>query len=106
MKRTFKLAHPKTKVDRLVDAVRSEVRKYLRRERRKALPEGIDFWDFACKCGPTESEAQVTHVNDLGKCIGATAEQDHETVYVEILAKPGHRAKKTGMAPVEDQDPQ
>ena len=46
MKKTFKLTHPKTKYARLVDAVRSDIKRYLKRERKKALPEGFDTWDL------------------------------------------------------------
>ncbi|MBT5910990.1 MAG: hypothetical protein HOH25_14445, partial [Opitutae bacterium] len=61
MKKTFNLVHPKIKLARLVDAVRSDVKKYLKRERRKELPEGVDFWDFDCKFGPTAEQAKVIH---------------------------------------------
>ena len=51
MKKTFPLTHPKKKPERLVDAIRSEVNKYLKRERKKTLPDGTDYWDFDCKVG-------------------------------------------------------
>ncbi len=54
MKKTFSLIHPKTKVARLVEAVKHDVKKYLKRERNKKLPAGVDFWDFDCKYGPAE----------------------------------------------------
>ncbi|WP_338049214.1 DUF6172 family protein, partial [Photobacterium sanctipauli] len=38
MKKTFALTHPKKAVPRVVEAVKYEVKKYLRRERNKALP--------------------------------------------------------------------
>lgn len=94
MKKTFKLTHPKIKFNRLVEAVRCEVRKYLKRERNKKLPEGVDFWDFDCKFGPTAEAANGIHVAELGKCIDAAEAQQLESFYVEILAKPGHRTKK------------
>jgi len=37
MKKTFNLIHPKTKYARLVDAVRSDIKRYIKRERKKAL---------------------------------------------------------------------
>ena len=54
MKKKFSLKHPKIKPARRVEAVKHEIRKYLKRERRKELPEGVDFWDFDCKFGLTE----------------------------------------------------
>ena len=51
MKKTFVLSHPKIKLPRLVDSIRHEVKKYLRRERNKQVPDGADFWDFDCRFG-------------------------------------------------------
>ena len=94
MRKIFKLTHPKIKVARLADSVRHDVRKYLKRERQKELPEGADFWDFDCKFGPTAEEAEVIHVAEIGKFIAAAEEQQLESFYLEILAKPAHRTKK------------
>jgi hypothetical protein len=91
MKKTFKISHPKIKVARLIEAVRCDVRKYLKRERKKELPEGADFWDFECKCGPTAEESKVVHVAEIGKFIDSAEEQHLESFYMEILAKPGYR---------------
>ena len=94
MKKTFKLTHPKIKVARLVEAVKYDVRKYLKRERRKELPKGVDFWDFACKFGPTPEEPKVIHLAEINKYIDAAEKKQLTLFYVEILAKPGHRTKK------------
>ena len=94
MKKTFRLTHPTIKIARLVECVRRDVRRYLKRERRRELPEGADFWDFDCRFGPTAEESVVIHVAEVGKFIGAAEEQQLESFYVEILAKPGHRTKR------------
>ena len=94
MKKTFKLTHPKIKPARLVETVRRDVKKYLKREGRKALPEGVDYWDFDCKYGPTEEKAEVIHTAELSKCIGEAEVEGLESFYLEILAKPGYRTKK------------
>ncbi len=94
MKKTFKLTHPKIKYARLIEAVRRDVKKYLKRERNKELPEGADFWDFACKFGDAEENATSIHVAEISKCIDQTERQQLESFYLEILAKPGYRTKK------------
>jgi len=94
MKKTFTLTHPKIKVARMIEAVRRDVKKYIKRERKKQLPEGSDFWDFDCKYGLSESEAKVIHVAEISKCIDSAEEQQLESFYVEILAKPACRTKK------------
>ena len=105
MKKNFKLTHPTIKAARVADAVRGDVNKYLKRERRRTLPEGVDFWDFDCKCGPTENDAPVVHVTELGTCITAAETQHLESVYVEILAKPGRRTKKPKPEKTPDDKP-
>jgi hypothetical protein len=93
MKKTFPLTHPKKKPERLVDAIRSEVNKYLKRERKKTLPDGADYWDFDCKVGLDAESAPVVHVSALSKAIGDTLEAGGDTCYLEILSKPGKRLK-------------
>ena len=104
MKKTFRLTHPKIKVARLVESVKCDVRKYLKRERSKVLPEGVDFWDFDCKFGPSADEAKGVHVAEIGKLIDAAHEQQLESFYIEVLAKPGYRTKKPKPVPAENDD--
>jgi len=59
MKKTFKLTHQKLKLPRLVDAIKHEVKKYIKRERRRVLPEGADYWDFDCRFGTDEASSEV-----------------------------------------------
>ena len=95
MKKIFSLTHEKIKTPRLVDAIKHEVKKYLKRERRKQLPKGADFWDFDCKYGPTEETADVIHVSELNKSIDHEMENSLSSFYLEILAKTGHRKTST-----------
>ena len=94
MKKTFNLIHPKTKYARLIDAVRSDIKRYIKRERKKALPEGFDTWDFACKFGASADEAKVLDVTALSKAINEAETQGLTSFYIEILAKAGHRPPK------------
>jgi hypothetical protein len=96
MKKTFKLTHPKIKSPRLVEAIKYEVKKYLKRERRKKLPKGVDFWDFDCRIGVDEASSEVVHVYDINKAIDQAESKQLESFYLEILAKPGQRNKKPG----------
>ena len=91
MKKTFLLNAAGKHPDRVLDAIKHEIRKYLKRERRRAPPEGVDFWDFDCKFGLDAAAAQVAHVAELIKLIDAAAKEGAQSFYVEILAKHGHR---------------
>ncbi|MEA3405767.1 MAG: DUF6172 family protein [Pseudomonadota bacterium] len=92
MKKTFKLTHNKIKPARLVDAIKNEVKKYLKRERNRALPTGADFWDFDCRYGADAESSEVVHVKEINKCIDKAEAEQLETFYLEIIAKPATRS--------------
>ncbi len=94
MKKTFKMTHPKIKVPRLVEAIKHEVKKYIKRERGKTLPPDVDFWDFDCRFGADEASSEVIHLSALNKAISQAESDQLESFYLEILVKPGHRTKK------------
>ena len=94
MKKTFKLTHPKIKLPRLVEAIKHEVKKYIKRERRKKLPPKVDFWDFDCRFGVDEASSEVIHLSAINKAISEAESKQLESFYLEILVKPGYRSKK------------
>jgi len=104
MKKIFQLHHPKIQAARLLDNARRDVKKYIKRERNKELPEGVDFWDFNCKFGPTTEEAQTIHVAEIGKYINLAEEQQLNSFYLEILAKPAKRTSKPSESVCDDLD--
>lgn len=95
MKKRFQLTHPKIKPARLVETVRRDIKRYLKRERGKELPEGFSAWEFDCKFGPNAEEATIIDVADIGKAIDAAEAEQLESFYVEILAKPGHLPERS-----------
>jgi hypothetical protein len=94
MKKTFSLTHEKIKTPRLIDSIKHEVKKYLKRERNKKLPDGVDFWDFDCKYGHSEESAEIIHVSALNKSIDDAAQHELASFYLEVLVKPGYRTPK------------
>ena len=94
MRKTFILTHPKIKRPRLIEAVKHEIKKYVKRERNKTLPTGVDFWDFDCKFGPSAEEAVKIHLAETNKYIDKIDQEQLDSFYMEILAKPGHRQKR------------
>ncbi|MBC7419256.1 MAG: hypothetical protein H7328_00880 [Bdellovibrio sp.] len=95
MKKTFNITGTTHKPDRQVELVKHEINKYLARERRKAVPAGADFWDFACKCGANSNSATAILVTEFSKKVDEVAANKPDTIYVEIIAKPGTREKKS-----------
>ena len=98
MKKTFPLQVEGKHPERLLEATKHEIRKYLKRERRRALPEGVDFWDFDCRFGPTAESASPAHVAELIARIDALVQSAGSQFYIEILAKPGHRQVRAAAA--------
>ncbi len=80
--------------DRVLEAIKYDIRKYLQRERRRPVPEGAQFWDFDCKFGLTQDSAEVVPVADIKARIDAAAADGADKFYLEILAKPGQRAAR------------
>lgn len=91
MRKTFALSHPKTKVARLVESIKHEVKKYIKRERNKKLPEGADYWDFDCKFGNSSDEASEIHLTEINKRIDQAVEAGLESFYLEVVAKVASR---------------
>ena len=94
MKKTFPLTVEGKNPDRLLDATKHEIRKYLKRERRRDLPEGADFWDFDCRFGTTQESSVLAHVAELIDLVDAAAKNGDQQFYIEILARPEIRKPK------------
>ena len=94
MKKVFSLIHPTKKPARLVEAAKNEISKYIKRERRKELPEGVDFVDFACRCGASAETATEVHIKDLNKAIDSVEQAQAPELYVEVIPTAGVRQKK------------
>ena len=91
MRKTFQLRPEGKNPDRVLDATKHEIRKYLKRERGRTLPEGVDYWDFNCKFGATEAEAQPARVGELISLIDALVKEEGTQFYMEILSCHGTR---------------
>lgn len=94
MKKNFKLTASNKHPDRVVDSIKNEIRKYIKREKRKALPEGFDYWDFECKFAQKDETPTAINFNDITACIDAAAKAQCETFYMEIMAKAGKKVLK------------
>ncbi len=91
MKKTFPLKDPRKADARVLDAVKSELRKYVQREQRKTPPEGFNRWDFSCKVGTDAAAAAVKPLSEVVVAVDAAAKAGAAAVYVEIIALPARK---------------
>jgi len=91
VKKTFQLTIEGKHRDRVLDATKHEIRQYIKRERRKLLPEGVDYWDFECQFGLSADTAARVHLANITALINAAAQDGAEAFYLELVAKPGVR---------------
>ena len=88
MKKTFPLHLPDQTDSKVIAALQVTLNKYVKRERRKALPTGADGWNFQCRVGVNPETALPCELAEIPSGIAAVALAEHPGVYVEILAEP------------------
>lgn len=85
MKKTFKIKVENKKPERQIDSIKYEVRKYIKREKKKALPEDKNFWNFNCKFGQSQENSETIDFTEITKSIDYAASQQWDSFYLEIL---------------------
>ncbi len=93
MRKVFTLIDETKKPARMVEAAKNTINKYITRERKKSLSEGMDFWDFDCQFGANAEEALPIHVKQLFVAIDEAEKNELDSVYVEIIAKEVKRGR-------------
>ncbi len=95
MKKIFKLTDPKKHEDRVLEAVKNDIRKYVKREKKKNLPDKATmYWDFDCKIGLNQADAKEVVFEELIKALDAVKATGATEVYVEVIAKPVNKPLK------------
>ena len=97
MKKNFSLTDSgkHKNIDRHIDAVKNDLRKYLRRENRRKLPEDMDYWDFDCRFGESDAVAEKIVPGDVIKCVDKAKAAGWPQFYMEIMSRPVARPKYT-----------
>ena len=95
MKKTFPLHHTAKADPSVLEGIKHDLHKYLKRERRKTPPEGFDFWAFDCRIGADPASAVATPLKELVPTLDRLAQTGGmEEVYIEILATPAKRPER------------
>ena len=88
MKKVFRIKQEKLKPDRAVDAIKNELRKYIKREKKKDLPnKKTMYWDFDCKFGKTADLAKVCTFDEVLTHLNSVVADDWNECYIEVMAK-------------------
>lgn len=102
MKKTFQLKVANKNVDRQIDSIKNEVRKYIKREKNKRLPEGFNFWSFDCKFGKSQEESNEIKFVDVIKSIDFAASENYDSFFLELVARADIKKAKEIEEEIED----
>ncbi len=89
MKKTFLLTDAKKNPQRVLDSIKHNIRKYIKREKRKPLPEGSNFWKINCKFGQTQESAVEIRFEDMMKNINEASQLNLDSFYIELISEAG-----------------
>ena len=95
MKKTFKIEQDKLKPERAVDAIKNELRKYVKREKKKDLPnKKTMYWDFDCKFGKSAEFAKDCNFDYIFTELSGVVNAGWSECYIEVIAKAVDKPKK------------
>jgi len=102
VKKIFKLTDPKKHEDRVLESIKHEIRKYIKREKKKSLSDAETmYWDFDCRVGASEPTATAIEIDKLIKSLDSYQTTDTTEIYVEILVKEVAKPAKVEVAAEE-----
>jgi len=86
LKKTFKLTADNKKPIRVLEAIKNDIRKYIKREKRKPLPEGMDLWNIDCKFAKNDNTPTEIVFQDITKCLDEASAENCESIYIELIS--------------------
>jgi len=86
LKKIFKLREGDKNPDRIVEKIKHQLRKYLKREKKKKIEALNSFCDFECRFGIDEENSKKVSFNDVIQLLDKAREDDLRECYVEIVA--------------------
>ena len=87
MKKTFLLTDSKKAPQRVLESIKSNIKKYIKREKRKELPDGSNFWKIDCKFGKDKDSAIEIKYEDVMKNINEASAQNLPSFYIELTSQ-------------------
>jgi len=103
LKKTFKLQVENKNKDRVLESIKNEIRKYIKREQSKPLPEEMNYWYFDCKFAKDSETPTEIPFTAIIKCVDDASVSNCETFYLEINSIAKHREKKVKVIQKNDE---
>ncbi|CAA6815668.1 MAG: Unknown protein [uncultured Campylobacterales bacterium] len=94
MKKIFQLTAENNKPERVIEKIKHDIKKYVKRERNKKTPDDDHYWEFDCKFGKTKDSTKDVIVPDISGLLDIAAKEEWKECYIQILSKLKPRAKK------------
>lgn len=94
MKKVFLLNQENKNRERVVESVKHEIRQYVKRERKKKLPEDATVWQFDCLFGKEITSASTIAFNEITAYIDTANRESWDSFYIEILARAAKKKPK------------
>ncbi len=94
MNKSYKLIEEKRNKDRVVESIKHEIRKYIKREKNKPLPKDVDFWKLECKISKNSDKLASIEFQNLIKTIDILVLEEAEILNIEILSFEGIKKPK------------
>ena len=89
MKKTFLLTDEKKEPQRVLESIKHDIRKYIKREKRKDLVSGSNFWKINAKFGKTEDSIVEIRFVDIMKNITEASEQNWASFHIQLISEAG-----------------
>jgi hypothetical protein len=108
MKKRFALTNTKKAPERVLEGIKNDIRKYIKREKRKTLPEDTNFWKIDCKFAKNDDELIDIKFEDIMKNINMASEEKCESFLIELVAsavmKEPKKVEKTQEENIQDDE--
>ena len=94
MKKRFALTDTKKAPERVLEAIKNDIRKYIKREKRKPLSSDTNFWQIDCRFAKNDAELQEIKFEDIMKNINEASQEKCESFMIELLATAVYKEPK------------
>ena len=103
MKKIYELTATNKEPARVIEFIKNDIRKYIKREKRKDLPEGSDFWKIHCKIGQDVNSVEEIRFEDIMHNISALAQKDWDSCYIELESQTATMSVEKKIEVIEEQ---